>query len=150
MAPVALPRSAQAEVAAQQQRACPRPVVGRVLYITEPDIGDPPATADLSRARRGLHGGNGQSSLLQVQRRPTSPSPQIQNWAMLNERQQFAIPPVPSLDTAEEPFRGHGGPSLAAFYLQDKLGYVLALQVVEQSGPESVMRGIDHGLIVVM
>jgi hypothetical protein len=86
-----------------------------------------------------------QSSFLQVQARPACSCAKIEDRALLDQRHELPVPPLQLLEASEEPLRVHGGPGLAAIHLKDQLGYLLAFQVVEQGGPESVLRRIDHG-----
>ena len=63
---------------------------------------------------------------------------------MPNERQDFPVPPVPLPEAPEEPLRMLPGPGPAALHLENQPGYLLAVQVVEEGGPEGVLARVDH------
>ena len=142
--PGAIPGTAEAQVPAQQQDRSPAPVPRRIVHIAEANVSYPPAPAHLCSTWRGIDSGNGQPPLLQVQGSAARASAEIQDRPLRDKRQDFPLLPVPLLKTPEKPFRMHGRPRPATPVLQNKLRHILALQIVEQSSPEGVLRRIDH------
>jgi hypothetical protein len=87
---------------------------------------------------------------LQIQACTASSSSEIEDGTAFDARQEFPIPPLPSLEAPEEPFGMHGrSDPVITFYFQGQLRYLLAVQVVEQSSPESVGRGMSTAPILV-
>jgi hypothetical protein len=142
--PTAIPGTAEAEVSAQQQDRSPASVLRGIVHIAEPNISHAAAPTDLRSTWRGIDSSNGQPPLLQIQGSAARASAEIQDRPLRDKRQDFPFPPVPLLKVPEKPFRMHSRPHPALPVLQDKLRYILALQLVEQSNPESVLRWIDH------
>lgn len=93
---------------------------------------------------RGIDSSNRQPPLLQVQSSAARAGSEIQDRSLLDKRQDLPVPPVPLLKAPEKPFPMHSRPRPATPVLQNKLRYVLAFQIVEQSSPEGVLRRIDH------